>query len=274
MRNNFLCDSIAKSQLDLHSNPTSQIGHALRDTRPDRKSPPLPMVSEKAMKSDTTLSSAYSTSAATCKPPTLAEMLDEIQQSKRRLLSQPVPLVLETGRFHSSVRAPMDALDNSNVETESASAALSATYNAIAHLGPSHFQTAATFGPSCQDIEVTAQISSTLSPEKKYQNLETVDSLIVSGTSEPLPSPLGPTSPLSLLLEIGKQEIAIHKDHDSKVGSGALRHRITDNDFETGNLLRRRGIEDLYRKLMSCPPAGDDDDDCVEVPPAPEDDGS
>lgn len=110
-----------------------QIGHALRDTRPDCKSPTVPIVSGKEMKSTTLITTAaHSTSAvAHARPLTMSEMLDEIQKSKRRLLSQKSPFQLP-GRYHSvSVNAPTNAFGHSNAveTTQSTSATLSSTYN-------------------------------------------------------------------------------------------------------------------------------------------------
>jgi hypothetical protein len=215
-----------------------------------------------------------STSAVnTNETPTLAEMLDEIQQSRRRLLSQPSPLLLPTGRSPLvSATVPTDALQNSNVETQSASATLSATYDAIAHLGTTNHVQTGMFGHSYQHSNITAQVSSTLSSEKKYEIREFNNSRVGSA-SESLSFHSRPTSPLALLLEIGKQEVMIHKEGDnSKSASGAIGKSVSGNDFEAGNLLRPSGIEDLYRKLMSGPAQGEDDD-CTEVPP-PDDDGS
>jgi hypothetical protein len=119
--------------------------------------------------------------------------------------------------------------------------------------------------PSHQNSDVTAQASSTLSLEQKCQNQEEfIDSHIDGGGSDALSSLPRPTSPLALLLEIGKKAEIIHNNDDTNLGSSDLEQSITGNDFTTSNLLRPSGIEDLYRKLMSCPPTGDDDNDGIE----------
>jgi hypothetical protein len=109
----------------------------LKDTKPNIKSPQLLMTAGTDIKSSTTSTTAPSTYVTNSKTPTLAEMLDEIQQSKRRLLSQPSPLLSLAGRSHLvCATAPIDVIDTSNAETQSAAAALSSTYNAIiGHLG-------------------------------------------------------------------------------------------------------------------------------------------
>jgi hypothetical protein len=97
----------------------------IRDTDRIAKSSSLPIVSRKEMKSTTLSASAHSTSiiAKHSKPLSLTEMLDEIQQSKRKLLSQPSPFPLLT-------RSPSVRATASNAET--AQASLCATYNVIA----------------------------------------------------------------------------------------------------------------------------------------------